>query len=44
MAEWLRKWAINQKVAGSIPGRAKLHCVLAQSNSLDSGRMSLYLL
>ena len=33
MAEWLGSRAINQKVVGSIPGRAKLHCVLGQGTS-----------
>ena len=28
MAEWLGSRASNLKVAGSIPGCAKLHCVL----------------
>ena len=31
MAEWLGNWAINHKVACSIPGRAK--CVFGQGTS-----------
>ena len=30
MAEWLGSLAVNQKVVGSIPGRAKLRCGLGQ--------------
>ena len=33
MAERLGTWAINQKVAGLIPGHAKLSCVLGQGTS-----------
>ena len=48
MAEWLGSRAINQKVVGSIPGHAKLRCVLGQGTSpylpLIAERMSLYLL
>ena len=33
MAERLGNWAINQKVAGSIPCRNKWHCVLGQGTS-----------
>ena len=33
MAEQLGRWAINQKVVGSIPGRANWRCVLRQSIS-----------
>ena len=33
MAEWLGNRAVNQKLAGSIPGRAILHCVLGQGTS-----------
>ena len=33
MAEWLGNRAINQKIAGSIPGRVKLCCVLGQGTS-----------
>ena len=33
MAERLGNGAINQKVAGSIPGSAKLHCVFGQGTS-----------
>ena len=33
MAERLGNRAIYQKVAGSIPGRAKLRCVFGQGNS-----------
>ena len=33
MAEWLGSRAINQNVAGSIPGRAKLSCVPGQGTS-----------
>ena len=33
MAEWLGNQAINQKVTGSIPGRAKLRCVLGHGTS-----------
>ena len=45
-AERLGNRAINQKVAVSIPGRAKLICVLGQGTSpyLFQGGMSLYLL
>ena len=42
VAEWLGNRAINQKAAGSIPGRAKqLRCVLGQGLPV-SGGMSLY--
>ena len=43
MAERLGSWAINQKVVGSIPGRAKLHCVLGQGISpyLPRGNVSV---
>ena len=49
MAEQLGNRAINQvnnKVAGSILGRAELHCDLGQGTSpyLPQGGMSLYLL
>ena len=33
LAERLGNWAINQEVASSIPGRAKLCCVLGQGTS-----------
>ena len=33
MAEQLENLAFNQKVAGSIPGRVKLRCVLGQGTS-----------
>ena len=33
MAEWLGNRAINQKVAGSIPGRLNCHCVIGQGTS-----------
>ena len=33
MAERLRYWAFNQKVAGSIPGHVKLRCGLGQGTS-----------
>ena len=46
MAERSGDRASNQKVAGLIPGRAKLRCVLEQGTSpyLPRGGMSLYLL
>ena len=46
MAEWLGSWAINQKVVGLIPGRAKGHSVLGQGTSpyLKNVPVLLYLL